>query len=71
MKQVASGKMIALAECEAIPDPDKMAKDGPRWLYCLPWWGEGKKNSAEWIKKTYTHDLIITRDELPDLKKAK
>jgi len=71
MKQVAPGKMIALAECEAIPDPDKMAKDGPRWLYCLPWWGEGKKNPADWIKKTYTHDLIITRDELPDLKKAK
>jgi len=71
MKQVAPGKMIALAECEAIPDPDKMAKDGPKWLYCLPWWGEGKKNPAEWIKKTYTHDIIVTRDELPDLKKAK
>jgi len=66
MKQVAPGKLLALCECEAMPDPDKMMKDGPRWLYCLPWWGEGKRNPADWIKKTYTHEFILTRDKLPD-----
>ncbi|MHB8900377.1 MAG: glycosyl hydrolase [Thermoguttaceae bacterium] len=71
MLQVAPGKMIALAECEAIPDPDRMAADGPKWLYCHPWWGEGKRNPADWIKKTYAHDFFITRDELPDLGPAK
>ena len=43
MLQVAPGKMIALCECEAIPNPDKIATEGPKWLYCLPWWPVGKK----------------------------
>jgi mannan endo-1,4-beta-mannosidase len=65
MQQVAPGKMIALAECEAIPNPDKLAKDGPQWLYCLPWWGIGKKHTAQWAKTTYTHEHFITLDQLP------
>ncbi len=68
MQQVAPGKMLALCECEAIPNPDLMAKDGPKWLYCLPWWGQGKDHPAEWIKQTYNHNFIITRDELPKWK---
>ena len=68
MRQVTPNKMLALCEGEAIPNPDLMAKDGPKWLYCLPWWGPGKAHPAEWIKKTYTHEFVITRDELPDLK---
>jgi mannan endo-1,4-beta-mannosidase len=70
MKQVAPGKMLALCECEAMPNPDAMAKDGPKWLYCLPWWGEGKRHPAEWIKKTYPHEQLTTRDELPAWKTA-
>jgi mannan endo-1,4-beta-mannosidase len=65
MRQVAPGKMIALAECEAIPDPDRLARDGPGWLYCLPWWGIGKKHPADWARKTYTHEHLITLDQLP------
>ncbi|MCX8036695.1 MAG: glycoside hydrolase family 26 protein [Candidatus Sumerlaeia bacterium] len=71
MKQVAPGKMLALCECEAIPDPDRMAKEGPRWLYCLPWWEEGKRHPAEWIRKTYTHELMITREALPNFRRPK
>ena len=71
MKQVAPGKMIALAECEAIPNPDKLAKDGPPWLYCLPWWGIGKKHTVEWAKATYAHEHFITLDQLPKWKGAK
>jgi mannan endo-1,4-beta-mannosidase len=52
MQQVAPGKVLALCECEAIPNPDALAKDGPKWLYCLPWWTEGKRHPAEWIKTT-------------------
>ena len=37
MSQVTPRKMLALCECAGIPDPDKMAKDGPRWLFCIPW----------------------------------
>lgn len=68
MEQVAPGKMIALCECEAIPNPDKIAADGPRWLYCLPWWPVGKKHTAEWARKTYPHEAFITLDQLPDWK---
>jgi mannan endo-1,4-beta-mannosidase len=71
VNKIAPNKMIALSECEAIPNPDKMSKDGPKWLMCLPWWGPGKKHTEEWIKKTYTHDLLITKDELPQLKPNK
>ena len=71
MKQVAPGKMITLAECEAIPNPNKLAKDGPPWLYCLPWWGIGNKHTAEWAKATYAHEHLITLDRLPKWKQAK
>jgi mannan endo-1,4-beta-mannosidase len=33
MSQVTPHKMLALCECAGIPDPDKMAQDGPRWLF--------------------------------------
>lgn len=68
MRQVSPDKMLALCECGALPNPDIMTKDGPKWLYALPWWGPGKNNPEDWAKKTYTHDLIVTRDELPDFK---
>jgi mannan endo-1,4-beta-mannosidase len=68
MAQVTPGKMLALCESEAIPDPDRMAAGGPKWLYCLPWWGPGKAHSADWIRKTYNHEFVITRDELPDVR---
>jgi mannan endo-1,4-beta-mannosidase len=68
MRQVAPNKMVALCECEAIPNPDIMAATGPRWLYCLPWWPEGKNHPADWIRKTYPHEYLITRDELPDFR---
>ena len=66
MRQVTPNKMLALCEGEAIPNPDLMAAAGPKWLYCLPWWGPGKNHPADWIKQTYQHDLVITRDELPN-----
>lgn len=65
MKQVAPGKMIALAECEAIPAPDKVAQEGPHWLYAMPWWGVGKKNPEEWVKTSYAHADMITLEQLP------
>lgn len=65
MKQIAPGKMIALAECSALPNPHKLAKDGPPWLYCLPWYGIGAQQAADWAKATYGHEHFITLDQLP------
>ena len=69
MQQVSPGKMLALSESGAIPNPDIMAKGGPKWLYCLPWWAGGKHNPEAWVRKTYTHPLMITREQLPDFRK--
>jgi mannan endo-1,4-beta-mannosidase len=69
MEQVSPGKMLALSESGAIPNPDMMAKDGPKWLYCLPWWADNKNNPADWVKTTYRHPLMITREQLPDFRK--
>ena len=71
MKQVTPNRLLALAECEAIPSPEMMAARGPKWLYCLPWWGPSKAHPADWIEKTYRHDFVIARDELPDWRKTK
>ena len=67
MSQVAPQKMLALCECQGFPPPELLAKQGPRWLYCLPWWvgKDNKHNPPEWIKSVYPHGLLITRDKLP------
>lgn len=70
MKRVSPGKILALAEGAGIPNPDTLAEDGPPWVYCLAWWGPGKKHPEEWIKQSYNHKFVITRDELPDWRSA-
>jgi mannan endo-1,4-beta-mannosidase len=67
MKQVSPNKILALAEGAGIPNPDMMAADGPPWVYCLAWWGPSERHPEEWIKHTYHHPYVITRDELPNL----
>jgi mannan endo-1,4-beta-mannosidase len=67
MKRVAPGKMLALCESAAIPNPDILQREGPPWLYCLPWFAGDRRNSPEWIRKTFPHDHILTLDELPQL----
>ncbi len=69
---IAPDKMHALCECQGIPDPDIMMSEGPRWLYCLPWYvGKNEKwNPSDWVAKVYQHELLITLDELPDFNGA-
>jgi mannan endo-1,4-beta-mannosidase len=67
MGQVTPGKMLALCECQGLPDPKIMAKDGPRWLYCLPWYvgKDPKWNPPDWVKEVHGHEAFITLDRLP------
>ena len=65
MQQVAPGKMLALCECNSVPNPQVMGAKGPRWLYCLPWWAPGKDNPADWVKQVLNDPLMITLDRLP------
>jgi mannan endo-1,4-beta-mannosidase len=63
MQAVAPGKMLAMCESGVPLNPDLMAKDGPKWLYNLQWF-EGE---PAWDQTVYSHDYIITFDELPAL----
>ncbi|MFP4381865.1 MAG: glycosyl hydrolase [Candidatus Sumerlaeia bacterium] len=69
MSQVSPGKMLAMGEGDAMPDPDKMSSGAlPRWLYALPWWGTPTgQHPYDWALFTMRHDWVITLDELPYL----
>jgi mannan endo-1,4-beta-mannosidase len=66
---LAPGKMIALCECGALPNPDLMqAGATPPWVYALMWYGAGiGGNSPDWDVYAMRHDWMITRDKLPPL----
>jgi mannan endo-1,4-beta-mannosidase len=70
MEKVTPGKMLALTEGRGTPNPDIMKREGSAWLWTLPWYAGGRWNTPEWIEYSYSHEFIITRDELPDLKDA-
>lgn len=73
-------KMVTMSENSNIPDPDNMTADGIRWLYFVVWndsdtaegvtssnnfWtGEYYNTNAHKVH-VYTHDRVITLDELP------
>ena len=72
MSQVSPGKMLAMGEGDAVPDPDKMQrKEIPTWLWVLPWWGTPRsRHPLDWAVYTMRHEHIITLDELPKLGSA-
>ena len=73
-------KMIVMSENGCLFDPDLAIRDGAMWGYFGTWQGEFVTTSEtlhilseqyteeEMVKKVYTHEHVITRDELPDLK---
>lgn len=67
MTQVTPGKMLALCEGDAVPNPDLMESGKtPKWLYALPWWRAGANgHTVEYALETMNHDFIVTLEELP------
>lgn len=75
-----SNKMVVLSENGTMIDPELSQRDRAMWGYFCTWSGEfvmtdgvRKKYSEQYteiemLKKVYRSDLVITRDELPDLK---
>jgi len=74
---IDNSKMLTLAECGAIPNPDLM-KSGvtPKWLYALPWFGIGPASQSQntiandlynWRK--YVHDYRGTITEIQQWKR--
>jgi Beta-mannanase len=65
------GLPIALHENGPIPDPDQMKAAGAKWLMFNTWcdqFPEPPSNSVEHLKAVYTHEYVITLDEMPNLK---
>lgn len=74
--EMAESKPVALTENGVVPDPDLLDRDNTHWLWFNTWCREYVVDSngeysesyteAEMLKKVYSHDSIITRDELPN-----
>ena len=60
-------KMLALAECDCVPDAEAMEKDNAKWLFVAPWTTPfvfGRQNDDAFWKKFHSETLILTRDEV-------
>lgn len=69
MSSITGIKPVALLECDIIPDPDVMKEQGFMWNWFTMWHGRWlRKNDLDYLKRVYNHQLVITRDELPDWK---
>ena len=78
LAKISSKKLIALSECSAPPAPNAMLRDRAMWSWFGVWYGDyvmdtSGEISEEYISKddlikTYSHENIITLEQLPDLR---
>ena len=81
LSKITSRKLIALSECSNLPLPDDMLRDKSTWSWFGLWSGEyimdsdgglcEDYNTKDQIIKTYSHENIITLEQLPDLRVSK
>lgn len=61
-------KIIALSENGPIPHPENLFREGVAWSWFATWSGhfitDGTVNTASHIENVYTHDYVITLDEI-------
>jgi mannan endo-1,4-beta-mannosidase len=60
-----------MSENGPLPDPDLMKRDGAWWSWFITWSGyieDESKTTDEVKKRVFNSPLVITLDELPDLK---
>jgi len=82
LKTWAPGKLYALTENGAIPDPDALITSVANWLYFMTWddhsnmpgtthkdnyWTGEWHNTSAHKKHVYRHKYVLTLDELPPL----
>lgn len=59
---------IAYHECGIPPDPNKCLAEGAMWSWWMEWHTDFlTKVDKEYLKRVYTNDLVITKDEVPDI----
>ncbi|GAB3937838.1 glycosyl hydrolase [Mucilaginibacter myungsuensis] len=62
---------IAFHECGIPPDPAKSFAEGSKWSWFMQWHTDHlKKVPAAHLKYVYDHDLVVTLDKVPNIKKA-
>ena len=63
-------KMVALAECDKIPDITGMRNQGAWWSYICPWYGEfcmsEQYNTKDYMKEYYGDKDTVKLDDLPN-----
>lgn len=70
-KIVGDRKIIPYHECGVPPNPDECLSNGSMWSWWMEWHSDFlKKVDIDYLKKVYNHDLIITRDEVPNILKT-
>lgn len=74
-------KMVVLSENGCLFDPELAVRDGAMWGFFCTWGGEFVANDGaiysysekytqkDMLRKIYDSDVVLTLDELPDLKK--
>ena len=76
-KSTDTKKIIAMSENGSLFDPEAAFNEGTRWAWFSTWNGEftlkdkqlsGEYTSLDLWKKAYNSDIVLTLDELPDLK---
>lgn len=61
---------IPYHECGIPPDPEMCRKEGSMWSWWMVWHTEHLKNMDKiYLKNIYSHPLIITLDQVPDVLK--
>ncbi len=61
-------KMVALSECDKIPDIQNIVNEGAWWLYFCPWYGsfitDGSTNTVALLNTVYNSQYVLTLDEV-------
>lgn len=69
---MSNHKVLALAECGAVPSAEAILEGGDIWSYMIPWNGEyttgNKYNTPAFFKSLFEHELTMTRDEMIPIK---
>lgn len=59
---------LALNYCRTIPDPDECLLNGEIWSWWMQWHTTYLEDiDKEFLRKVYTHKLVITLDEVPNI----
>ncbi len=67
-----NAKIVAMTECDTVPDIDNMIEEKAMWLYFLPWYDQwlmdSRYNNASTLKEVYQSEYVVNLEDLPEYK---